>query len=87
MLGDCCSVIDGMAVGQEFPFPSTAIGREKAKTNPEESLDLAGSREMPEVGRGEQPGLGRADSDLGGRVVLGFGGGQRQGGCTAKWGF
>lgn len=76
-----------MAVGQELPFPSTAIGREKAKTNPEESLDLAGSREMLEVGRGEQPGLGRDGGDLGSRVVLGFGGGQRQGGCTAEWGF
>lgn len=31
--------------------------------------------------------MGWAEGDLGGRVVLGLEGGQRQGGCTEKWGF
>lgn len=51
-------MIDGMAVGQELPFTSMAIGREKAKTIPEERLDLAGSREMLEVRRGETTWFG-----------------------------
>lgn len=42
-----------MRIGRSPPFPSMAMGRENARRNPEEDLDLAGTTELLEVGSGE----------------------------------